>query len=206
MKLTFALVLGAVTALAACGGGMQEGLVKYTGLVPNTVRQIPGDSRKMESFCPGCRAPIEFGLARHLVKQQNMQCDTKLLWKKDYPCGSCDATGICRACLNMEQTEGKCYNCKGAGYLIYQGKTPECSNCTGKGGERGKCPVCKGTRKCDYCAGEGKLPDSVVKEKIAKARPAEESEEKKPEAPKVEEKKPEAPAAPEEKKPEEKKP
>ncbi len=192
MRLTIAL--GLVAALAACSGGTQEGLVKYTGLAPNTAKQLPADGRKMESFCPGCHARIEFGLARHQVKQQNFQCDTKILWQEQYDCGSCDATGVCRACINLEQTEGKCYNCKGTGYLVYLGKTPECPNCKDK--EKGKCPVCKGTRKCDFCAGEKKLEASVVKEKIAKAVPKEEGEEKKPEpapapAPKPEEKKPE---------------
>jgi hypothetical protein len=74
------------------------------------------------------------------------------------------ATGVCPACRLMEQKDGKCFACRGDGYLAYEGAMRECSNCRrpdpqspGKWTAGKNCPICEGSRKCDACSGAGAL-------------------------------------------------
>ena len=156
MKLKHAAFLASVLLLAACGGGKQEGDVRFIGLAP--VNAKDKDIRKVETRCPNCGDPIAVDTA----KCPNKRCKTEMTWPKDYPCPSCKGSGFCPACSAMEQ-KGECYNCKGQGILIFQGQTPECPNCKGSG----KCPVCKGNKTCDFCGGSGKVGKEIVKAKAA---------------------------------------
>ncbi len=197
MRVTNAFVLLAAASLAACGGGRQEGVVSFKGQNPNT--SLQKDNRSVSTHCPGCLDPIEIGTERCPKKKT---CDTRIFWreKEGYRCPSCQGNGVCGACVMMEQLpDGKCFNCKGTGNLIYFGKAPECASCKGKGA----CPICKGSKKCDYCAGAGKIPAEEVKTRAAAfMKKSGESEE---EAPAKTEAAPEAPKT-EEPKAEEKKP
>lgn len=182
MRLKVAIVALGAAALAACGGGTPEGVVKFYGLTPNTSKQLAGDARGVATYCPGpCQRPMEVGTARCPDRKY---CDVKIKWREDYRCAYCAGTKVCRACEVMEQADGSCYYCKGAKTIAYAGKAPECSNCKGTG----KCPVCKGSRNCDWCEGSGKVPATVVKDRAAKRAASSREEDEKP---KPEEKKPE---------------
>ena len=158
MKLKHAAVVLATAFLAACGGGKQEGIVTFVGFAPVTANDK--DIRTIETRCPGCNEPLEIDTARH---KENKKCNIDMAWAKEYRCPSCQGSGICGACLTMEQTKGECYNCKGEGVLIYAGKSPTCPNCKGNK----VCPLCKGTRKCDQCD-KGYISKETVKAKAAK--------------------------------------
>jgi len=201
MRMRDALALLSVAALAACGG-KPAGLVKMMGLTPNT--SLQKDTREIRCFCPSCGSQIEMGVK---ACPKGKVCGVPLSWKDDYSCGFCNGTGVCQACFLMEKEGGKCFNCKGKGYITYQGKTPPCPDCKGK--TEGKCTICKGSQKCDFCEGAQKISKDVIKERAKKPSEGEENVapvEKKAEAPKppAEEKKAEAPK--EEKKAEEPKP
>jgi hypothetical protein len=163
MRLTAALAIPLLLSLAACGGGRPKGLVRFTGLAPNSSAQKAADKRTVTTTCPGCMRPIAFGAAKCGTKR----CELQLSWDKEYACPSCNGSGTCSACVLLEQQEGKCPNCAGAGIKTFAGKTPECSNCKGKK----VCPICDGQRKCDYCKGTGKLDDQTVQALSAKAAP-----------------------------------
>jgi len=158
MKLKHAAVLMSVAVLAACGGGKQEGDVRFLGFTPVTANQK--DNRSVQVFCPNCHEAIEIDKARC----ENKKCKADLKWSAEYRCPSCHGSGVCAACSILEQGGGDCYNCKGQGVLIYAGKSPTCPNCKGSK----QCPTCKGSKKCDFCGGEGKLAKEVVKTKAAK--------------------------------------
>ena len=200
MRLRNAFVLLAAAALSACGGGRQEGVVSFKGQSPNT--SLQKDNRSVSTHCPGCLKPVEVGSDRCPDKKF---CDTRIYWKENYRCPSCQGSTACQACVMMEQLpDGKCYNCKGSGNLVYFGKAPECASCKGKGA----CPICKGSKKCDDCKGAGRIPAEEVKSRAAatmKLNKEEDDEPAKPEPKKEEAPKTEAPKA-EEAKPEEKKP
>jgi hypothetical protein len=202
MRLGTALVVLAAASLAACGGGKQEGVVKFRGSTPNTSVQKAKFVREYESFCPNCGAELAFGLNKC---SQRKTCEGLLFtWPKELTCGSCKGTGVCTACVNMDQERDAatgqwvCYNCRGKGDLILQGQGKECPNCKGKK----VCPICEGTKKCDWCKGAGKVDDAFVKKNMKKGAgdDTEPGEIKKGEAPKTDEKKAEAPK-PEDKKP-----
>lgn len=200
MKLKHFAFLASVVLLAACGSGKMEGDVRFIGFAPVTSKDK--DVRAIETRCPWCFEPLEVDTPRHKAKKS---CNNDIKWSDKYNCPSCQGTGHCAACTQMEQTRGDCYNCKGQGVLIYAGQSPECPNCKGQK----KCPVCKGSQKCDYCNGEGKLAKEFVKAKAAKfvggrseeglpdsdprppvdAKKEEPKEEPKKDAPKEEEKK-----------------
>lgn len=148
-----AAVLASLAFLAACGGGKQEGEVRFLGFAPVTSKDK--DIRSVSTFCPNCHEPLSVDKA----KCENKRCKTEVHWSSDYPCPSCQGSGVCPACYQMEQTKGECYNCKGQGVLIYAGKTPICPNCNGTK----LCPLCKGTRSCTYCKGEGKISKETVR-------------------------------------------
>lgn len=157
MKLKHAAVLAATVFLAACGGGKQEGDVRFLGFTPVTANQK--DVRGVQTFCPNCHEPMEVDKARC----ENKKCKTDVAWPKEYRCPYCQGSGRCPACTAMEQS-GECYNCKGQGVLIYAGKSPNCPNCKGSQ----KCPTCKGSRSCDFCEGKGTIAKEVVKAKASK--------------------------------------
>lgn len=162
MKMTRAAVVLSVALMAACGGGKQDGVVKFRGLTPITSIQLSKDTRKVETSCPGCGTALEIDTAKCPKKKS---CGAQISWKDSYPCGSCRGSGVCGACLQMEQHDGKCYNCKGLGILSYLGKTKVCPNCK----EKKVCPLCAGNRKCDSCVGSGKVGKDVVKERAKKS-------------------------------------
>jgi hypothetical protein len=158
MKLKHAAVLAAVVCLAACGGGKQEGDVRFLGFAPVTASQK--DVRTVETRCPACGEPLAVDTNRCTVKK----CKTDMTWPKEYKCPSCQGSKRCAACSAMEQSKGECYNCKGQGVLIYAGQSPVCPNCKGNK----VCPICKGSQKCDYCDGEGRIGKDMVKTRAAK--------------------------------------
>ena len=159
MKLKHAAVLFSVALLAACGGGKQEGDVRFLGTMPVTAGQK--DNRKVETYCPGCKEPLAIDTARHT---ENKKCKIDINWSGNYRCPSCRGTGDCAACTAMEQANGDCYNCKGLGVLIFQGQSPDCPNCKGAK----KCPICKGTTKCTDCGGSKMISKEIVKARAAK--------------------------------------
>lgn len=172
MRLTAALAIPLLLTLAACGGGRPKGVVTFTGPAPATAAQKAKDARGIVVTCPGpcanrdgSKSPISYGIDKCPVKN----CIEKLGWDKSYPCPSCRTTGECSACMLFERTDGKCFNCAGAGTKTYAGKSPECSNCKGK--DNGACPICAGSKKCDYCKGAGHLDDATVQGLAAKNAP-----------------------------------
>ena len=170
MRLTAALAIPLILSLAACGGGKPKGVVRFTGIAPNTTAQKAKDTRGVVVTCPGScinkdgsKSPIAFGADKCPVKN----CIEKLAWDKTYTCPSCNGGGGCSACALLEQQDGKCFDCAGNGVKTYAGKSPECPNCKGKK----VCPICDGSKKCDYCKGEGKLDDAAVQALAAKTAP-----------------------------------
>lgn len=162
MKLTAALALSLTLSLAACGGGKPKGVVRFTGLAPNSTAQKAKDNRAVTVVCGGCLNPIAFGAEKCGVKR----CETRLTWDKSYACPSCSGSKACQACVLLEQKDGACFNCKD-GIKTYAGRTPECSNCKGKK----VCPICEGKQVCDYCHGAGKLDVDAVQAIVAKSAP-----------------------------------
>ena len=178
MRLITALALPLVLSLAACGAGKPEGVVRFTGLAPNTAAQKAKDNRAVRTTCPNplCMNPIAFGATKCNVKN----CETVMSWdakKEGYGCPSCNSSGVCSACVLLEQNDGKCFDCAGTGSKVYLGKSPDCPNCKGKK----MCPICEGSRKCDYCKGAGKLDAETVKALVEKSAPPKGDEEAKPE-------------------------
>lgn len=167
MKLMIA-VLGAAL-LAACGGKPKP-IVQMKGLAPTNITSK--DNREIRVFCPGCKQQIDAATVTKCPDEKN--CATPILLDSEYVCGSCRGTGNCSACSMMEQEKGKCYNCRGLGYINYLGKAPACPNCVDKekGIGNGKCPVCKGEAKCDYCGGSGKVSADAIKKKALKPESA----------------------------------
>jgi hypothetical protein len=95
----------------------------------------------------------------------------QIKWADSYTCGSCQGSGRCTACRLLEQKDGKCFNCSGAGVKVFQGKSPACPNCKGEK----SCPICKGSQKCDLCQGTGKVGKDAVKAMVPKGESEEES-------------------------------
>lgn len=185
MRSKIPAVLVWVAGLAACGGGSQDAVVRFSGLTPNAASQQTKDTRKVTTACPGC-GKYKGDLERCDDKKK---CDTRIKWDASYPCGFCHGTKACNACVMMEQKDGKCFYCKGEGVLPYKGAPSECRNCKAKK----VCPVCAGSQKCDFCKGEGRLTKAQVQE-LAKASAATgDSSEKKEEPVKKEEPKKEEP-------------
>lgn len=163
MKIRFAFALAALASLAACGGA-RDGLVTLLGETPTNASAK--DTRRVKTACPGCLAPLPFDTEKHSLteNQPGGPCETQIQWigntpERDgnYVCKYCNSSGVCPACIMMEQKAngGACYNCKGEGYLIYKGKTRDCPNCKGSK----QCPICKGSTQCDWCKeGTGKIP------------------------------------------------
>src|SRR5436190_17265360 len=194
MKLSHLAVLMAAAFLAGCGGGIPEGDVRFIGFAPVTAKDK--DVRAVQTFCPNCHEPMAIdqeGDKGVKNRCENKKCRTKVVWSDNYKCPSCQGSGRCAACTQMEQGKGECYNCRGQGVLIYAGQSPNCPNCKGTK----QCPICKSSQKCDYCEGTGKVAKDVVKTRAAKgsvnelpesdARPPVKPEEKKDEPAKKEE-------------------
>lgn len=169
MRLGIALAALAAASLAACGGGKQEGVVKFRGSTPNTSVQKAKFVREYETFCPNCGKEVAWGKTTCIDPATNTKrrsCEGVIFeWPKELTCGSCKGTGQCDACAMMDQlANGECYNCRGKGDLIRQGQAKECPNCKGKM----VCPICEGSKKCDWCKGAGKVGAEFVKTKIKK--------------------------------------
>jgi hypothetical protein len=162
MKKTSALWIPLVLALAACGSGKQQGTVAYRGTPPYSAAQKAKDNRTIQTFCPKCKQPLDFGSERC---SQKVCKELRVGWRESYTCWTCDGSGRCQACVMREQRDGKCSNCKGSGILTFQGRTPECPDCKGKG----TCALCGGTQKCDYCEGGGKVSADLVKQRAKRA-------------------------------------
>lgn len=175
MRHKLAIALPVLALLAACGGA-QNGLVSFYGQTPNTVQQMENDSRKTAFACPKCKDPVP--MVEGWCPKGKDRCETQIKWEPEYPCMYCNGTGICGACVNMEQVDGNCYNCNGTGFRVYIGKTVDCPNCK----STGKCPICEGDQQCDKCNGEKTIPQADV-QKMSGA-PAEDppSEDPAPEA------------------------
>lgn len=157
MRMRDALALISVAVLAACG--RQPGAqVKMMGFTPHTGLQK--DLREIRCYCSLCGAQVEAGAERCPEKS----CKAWIEWQPKYPCGYCNGTGNCTACVLMEKEGGKCVNCKGAGFVAYRGRTPECPDCKGTK----VCSACKGSQKCDFCGGEKAVAFEVVKAKARK--------------------------------------
>ena len=158
---SLALILG---FLAACGRP-PSAVVKFTGMTPQSSRIK--DNRVVKVFCPGCGTHID---AKITQCPDLENCGAEIALEEEYTCPYCEGNGKCATCVILQQTNGKCFNCNGVGYLTYQGKTRPCPNCGKKDKEGdGKCPICKGTETCDYCGlGEGKISKSKVAEEQVK--------------------------------------
>ncbi len=164
MRLRYALVLLGAAALAACGG-RPEGQVRFAGETPKVGTKK--DLRAIDASCPACDREVELGIDRC----PDTKCGQKIRWSEDYACRYCGGSRKCQACIMMEQPDGKCYNCKGRGYLTYIGQSKPCPNCSAR--EKGKCPTCKGSTECDFCAGKGTVAISTLKERVRKPAPEE---------------------------------
>lgn len=168
MRIKTALVLVVTLALAACSGGKQEGVVRFKGSTPNTSLQVKRDNRAVSSHCPKCDDPLKIDE----VKCPKVKtCGAKVVWKESYACAPCGASGVCQACVWMENQKGQCYACRGEGFIAYQGKTPDCKNCSGKK----VCPICTGTQKCDYCKGRKEFSKAEVMALVEKSNPSDEA-------------------------------
>ncbi len=167
MKSRLALAAFAVAALAACGkqGDVD---VRFVGHTPGNSKIK--DDRSVEFKCPVCGAAVNADAKKCTVKA----CAAQIAWAQDKMCGYCNGAGRCQTCMLYGQEGGKCYNCRGKGYLTILGKTPPCPNC-GKPEAKGdgKCPPCKGSGKCDFCSGNGKVSLGDLKTKVKSAAAAE---------------------------------
>lgn len=174
MRLGYAPLVAILGLMAACGRS-PNAVVKFTGMTPQS--SLVKDTRQVKAFCPQCRKQID---ASETQCPDVENCGAEISLKEEYACPFCEGTGTCATCAIYQQTDGgKCMNCNGVGYLTYQGKTRPCPNCGTKDKEGdGKCPICKGSTKCDYCGGEGKISNSKVVE--LQVKPGQEAAEEEP--------------------------
>lgn len=176
MKHRLVLAFAVAVILPACGP--QDGLVTFTGVTPMT--SLDKDSRKTHLQCPKCKEPIDTGVTHHQNKAK--ECDTQIQWTPK-PCPYCGGTSKCQACVNMQQENGDCYNCKGEGIRVYEGRSLDCPNCKGAK----KCPVCKGTQQCDFCGGDGEVDVATIQSRSGTEATRAPVEEPAPEEPAPEE-------------------
>jgi len=168
MKLRLGVCVLAMAFVAGCGR-KGDVTVSFKGHTP--VNGLTKDDRSVSFACPACGAAATADAKKCSVKK----CEAAISWQKeDRTCAYCSGTGQCTACRLMNQAEGKCYNCRGHGFLTMQGKTPACPSCKGKDGRgTGKCAACKDKAgACDFCEGKGQITLSTLKSRQAKA-PAE---------------------------------
>jgi len=83
------------------------------------------------------------------LRQQAAHADHKQI-----ACTICDGTGVMKACIVCDHSDGKCVTCGGTGRIA--------------NGEY--CPACVGTGKCYFCGGSGKMQcpfcdDGVITDK-----------------------------------------
>jgi hypothetical protein len=144
--------------LAACGKPV--GKVEFRGETPR--RPQDPDLRSAVTYCGGCGKAVDF----KKTQCDKKECKAKLTWADTYPCGFCGATGECLACSELGQKDQTCFNCRGEGFITYEGKTRACSHCAGTK----KCQVCKeAPGKCDACKGNKKLSQEEIAKLIEKA-------------------------------------
>ena len=213
MKLSRVFVLLASAGLAACGSGKPEGSVAFHGIPANTSKQQErlkqaGTIRDYTLACPQCGTAANITLDTKICPKKKT-CGASMFFPDEYVCASCKGTGLCTACVWMDQMPtGECYNCRGKGDLIFNGQARDCPNCKGRkdapANSAGKCPICEGTKKCDWCKAEkqDKQGRYVVSKDFVKLHlrkggggdeepePVKKAEEKKPEEKKTDEKKP----------------
>ena len=91
MKLKHMAVASVVALLAACGGGKQDGEVRFIGFAPITSKDK--DVRSVQTFCPHCHEPMSVDKARC----ENKRCKSDVHWNADYKCPSCQGSGVCSA-------------------------------------------------------------------------------------------------------------
>ena len=159
----FVLVLG---LLAACGES-PNAIVKFSGMTPHS--SLEKDTRGVSTYCPQCKAEINASDTQ-CPDQEN--CGAVFVLAEEFTCPYCVGTGECPTCKIYQQLDsGDCMNCSGVGYLTHAGRTKPCPNCGSKDKEGdGKDPICKGSKKCDYCGGEKKVSGSTVAEMQAKSK------------------------------------
>ena len=143
----------ALLLLAACG--QPHGEVQLTSSTP--LRPQDQDLRGARGFCGVCGTTVQFGAKKCASKK----CGASLVWEDTFSCGFCTGTGTCRACDLLGQKEQRCFNCRGEGFLVYQGRTASCSQCEGTG----SCRICKDQPgACDACDGSKKLTQAQIQE------------------------------------------
>lgn len=146
-------LIPALLFLAACGN--PQGEVQLTGSTP--LRPQDKDLRGVRGYCGACGTTVQYGAKKCAGKK----CGVSLQWKDTADCSFCGRTGACKACDLLGQKDQACFNCKGDGYLIYQGRNTSCSQCEGTG----SCRICKdkpGT--CDACGGSKELTQGQIRE------------------------------------------
>ena len=174
MKKVLALAALAVFAVGCSRAGNVTAV--FQGTTPAT--SATKDKRWISFLCPACGHAVADGVKTC----KNKECQAKLTWASEYPCGYCAGTGDCPTCKIMSQDGNKCYNCGGSGTMalgtvgsVPIGKTLPCPNCKDT---PGVCPTCKLNKgKCDFCKGASKVALDVLK---SKSEPP--AEDKKPEA------------------------
>ena len=152
--------------LAACGPP-PSALVRFSGITPQTSLLMKTDNRMVKVFCAGCGNHVDASLD---LCPDEENCGAEIVLKDEYVCPFCEGRKDCATCVIYQKLDsGDCYNCNGIGYLTYNGKTAACPNCGKKDKEGdGDDPVCRGSKKCDYCDGEGIISGDQVKAKQVK--------------------------------------
>src|SRR5439155_270921 len=137
MKLSRVFVLLASAGLAACGSGKPEGSVAFHGIPANTSKQQErlkqaGTIRDYTLACPQCGTAENITLDTKICPKKKT-CGASMFFPDEYVCASCKGTGLCTACVWMDQMPtGECYNCRGKGDLIFNGQARDCPNCKGR--------------------------------------------------------------------------
>lgn len=113
----------------------------------------PADARYVEFICPACGNRQEPGSSpcEKRLPGQEKNCKTELTWADAYVCVNCRGSGQCQGCLVYGGEGGKCWKCGGSGWTR---DDVECANCWKSPTDLGKCPICLGDSKCDWCKGE----------------------------------------------------
>ncbi len=156
------LLVLAAGVLASCGK-QPTSRVQFVNFTPHS--ELEKDYRSIRAFCPKCNAPVDATLDKcPKTFSSGENCEFQLVYADEYTCAFCNGKKTCPVCIILEQKDGKCYNCKGAGVLTYLGKAVTCPGCKGTK----VCKACKGQQTCDYCKGEGTLSGDFIRQKALK--------------------------------------
>jgi hypothetical protein len=163
MKLhTISAILALAGLLAACEKkGPPIPLLRGADTTPFTNLGKPGDRRYVEYACGSCGQVVAPGTdtCKNTIAGGKDTCMAVIEWPDKFRCPSCFGSGRCRACVFYGAEEGKCWKCGGAGWT---GLNVICPNCYKSDSDYGKCPVCAGSQKCDWCAGTMEGEVSVI--------------------------------------------